>query len=91
MTRKPKKVWKYFGAMFMEAKGPNGEQAVSFTRFLGVILFGLCLSVWTMNLFAGLDETGAYIVWDVPDGLLYTLWGLIGIKGAKDVAINIRR
>jgi len=66
--------------MFMEPKGPDGQQAVSFTRLLGIILFVTCFWVWTFS-----------PVEDVPDGLLYTLWGLLGIKGAKDVAIGLQR
>jgi hypothetical protein len=77
-------IWKYLGAMFMEPKGPNGEQAVSFTRFLGFILFIACLCIWVAGTFTAEPLT-------IADGMLYTLWGLIGIKGAKDVAIGLRR
>lgn len=77
-------IWKYLGAMFMEAKGPNGEQAVSFTRFLGFILFVTCLCIWVVGTLT--DEPLV-----IQDGMLYTLWGLLGIKGAKDVAIGLRR
>lgn len=79
-------VWKYLGAMCMEPKGPNGEQAISFTRFLGIILFVCCLLIWLVS---GLSEEPLAIY--IPDGMLYTLWGLLGIKGAKDVAIGFKR
>lgn len=81
-------VWKYLGAMFMEPKGPNGEQAVSFTRFLAIILFVCCLMIWLTGALAG-DAESAEIY--VPEGMLYTLWGLVGIKGARDVAIGLKR
>ena len=77
--------WKYLGATFMEAKGPNGEQAVSYTRLLGVILYAACLTLWIASTVAP-AKFGS-----VPEGMLYTLWGLIGIKGARDVAQHLRR
>lgn len=81
-------VWKYLGAMMMDPKGPDGEQAVSFTRLLGVILFFACLVIWLVNAFSGaLEPPELY----VPEGMLWTLWGLIGIKGARDVANGFRR
>jgi len=89
-TRESSRIWKYLGAMFMEPKGPNGEQAVSFTRLLGLILFITCLGVWVMNYFAEPLPDGTCVVWDIPDGMLYTLWWLIGIKGAKDFAQGFR-
>lgn len=79
MTKAKGAIWKYFGAMMMEEKG--GQQAVSFSRMLGVILFFCCLAVWLVKAFSMSEVVG-----DVPNGMLYTLWGLIGIKGAKDVA-----
>lgn len=68
-------IWKYLGAMMMEEK--DGHQAVSFTRTLGLCLFGMCACKWG---FGG----------EVADSMLTTLWGLIGIKGAKDVAKAIK-
>ena len=76
--------WKYLGAMFMEPKGPDGEQAVSFTRFLAIILFIACLFIWIVGVFSGRPLP-------ISDGMLFTLWGLLGIKGAKDVAVGLRR
>lgn len=70
-----KTVWKYFGAMMMEQK--DGGQAVSFTRTLAIVLFFSCLFMWH----GVIGESS-----EVPGDMLYTLWGLIGIKGAKDVA-----
>jgi len=89
-------IWKYMGAMLMEPKGPDGEQAVSYTRVLGVILFFCCLAIWITKTFVagdvapGPDGTITPVIGDVPDGMLYTLWGLIGIKGAKDVAVGLK-
>lgn len=71
-------IWKYFGAMMMEEK--NGQQAASYTRTLGLVLFIACLTMWY-----GLGGQGPFSN-EVPESMLYTLWGLIGIKGAKDVA-----
>jgi hypothetical protein len=91
-----KSFWKYLGAMMMEPKGPDGEQAVSYTRVLGVVLFVCCLVIWITKTFVagevapGPDGTVVPVIGDVPDGMLYTLWGLIGIKGAKDVAVGLK-
>ena len=63
-------------AMMMEEK--NGVQAVSYSRTLGLVLFGFALYKWGMNT-------------DLAEGALYTLWGLIGIKGAKDVAAQFKK
>jgi len=75
-------IWKYFGAMMMEKK--DGAMAVSYTRLLGCILFFACLGIWLVATFKTQIEGAPPI--DVPDGMLYTLWGLIGIKGGKDMA-----
>ena len=81
VTGKSGKFWKYLGAMMTEPKGGTGEQAASFTRVLGIVLFACCLAIW---LFQALGCQGTAII--VPEGMLWTLWGLIGIKGARDVA-----
>lgn len=81
--------WKYLGAMFMETK--NGYLAVSFTRLLGLILFIVCLGIWTTAYFVDPNESGTCVTWDIPDGMLYTLWWLLGIKGVKDFAIGWNR
>jgi hypothetical protein len=65
-------VWKYFGAMFMEEK--NGQQAVGYTRMLSLVLFVIACVRW---------NTGDNVV---PDSLLYTLWGLLGLKAINTVA-----
>ncbi len=72
VTKAKHSIWKYFGAMMMEKK--NGVQAVSYTRTLGIVLFIACMVMWLVG-------SG-----EVPQSMLWTLWGLIGIKGAKDVA-----
>lgn len=76
------KVWKYMGAMMTEKK--DGVMAVSFTRTLGVILFFTCTGLWV----AGTVAPGS--VGEVPGAAVHTLWGLIGIKGAKDVAKAVK-
>ena len=77
-SMRPPKLWKYFGAIFMEEK--SGHQAVSYTRVLGFVLFLASLPMWYGLGGAGADGH------DVPQTMLYTLWGLIGIKGGKDIA-----
>ena len=63
-----KSIWKYFGAMFMENK--DGEQAISLTRTLSLVCFGMLL--WKWSGFSSHPE--------VQDTLIYTFWGLIGGK-----------
>lgn len=65
--------WKYLGSMFMEEK--NGTQAVSLHRVLALVAFIACMILWFWA-----DENR-----NVPDSLLYTLWGLLGINGAHKV------
>jgi len=63
--------------MMMEEK--SGVQAVSFTRVLSLVLFISALVMWYGAGFGKADTM-------VPDSMLYTLWSLLGMKGAKDVA-----
>jgi len=64
--------WQFCGAMFMEQK--NGCQAVSFHRVLAAILFLASLYVWL------------FLSTEVPDKMIYTLWGLLGINGGQKIA-----
>lgn len=70
-----KTVWKYFGAAFMEQK--DGQQAVSLTRGLAIICFGLCVWKWSVDL-------------DPTQTLLYSFWGLIGGKTAETMISKLR-
>ena len=63
--------WKFMGSMFMEEKG--GVWAFSLNRFLGLVSYIVCLSMWLAG----------YVV---PDALVYTMWGLTGINGTKSLA-----
>ena len=63
-------LFKFGGALFMEKK--NGEYAVSLTRCSTMLLIGFCTYNW---------QTGS----NVNPEMLHTLWGLLGIKGARDV------
>jgi fatty acid desaturase len=77
MTNETKKtlkyrLWQFFGSMFMEQK--NGSQAVSLHRVLAAVLFFACMILWF------------WVDRDVPQSMLYTLWGLLGINGASKVA-----
>lgn len=65
-------VWKYFGSMFMEQK--RGKEAVSLHRVIAAILFVACMVLWHMPERA------------VPDTMIYTLWGLLGINGVHKAA-----
>jgi len=65
--------WKYFGATFMEQK--DGVQAVSLTRMLALICFGMMVWKW-----GGLGDPV-----EVPESLLWTFWGLIGGKTAESM------
>lgn len=69
--------WKYLGSMFMELKpGADGQQhqALSLTRVLTLVTFCGCFGMWLMA------ET------EPMDSMLYTLWGLLGLKGADKFA-----
>jgi len=65
-----KSIWKYFGAAFMEKK--DGEYAVSLTRLLALICFGLLMYQWGVGV-------------SVQETLLWTFWGLIGGKTAESM------
>jgi len=80
-------IWKYLGAMMMERK--VGGMAASFTRVLAISLFIPCLVIWILKAVQG-DVVDGVMVGGVPDDMLHTLWVLIGIKGAKDVAKGVK-
>lgn len=68
--------WKYFGSMFMEPKGPNGEMGVSFHRAAGLASLGACWVWWAYNAY----KTGA-----LDSYAVYTTWMLLGLKGVSKV------
>jgi len=71
-------LWVFFGAMFMETK--DGKQAISLTRIMTVILFASLMWKW-----------GGYAATpDVPEYMMYTFWGLIGVNGTKSVTATIK-
>ena len=81
---------KVIGGLVMEQK--DGQWVISLTRLLTLILFGHCVFVWNKAVMAVLPiiTDGAAIpqklleaTRDVPQGELYTLWGLLGIAGVK--------
>lgn len=63
--------WKFVGAMWMEEKG--GTWAFSLNRVLGTVTFVVCLYLWLT-------------AYEIPDGLVYTMWGMLGINGGKSLA-----
>jgi hypothetical protein len=69
-------LWRYFVAMMTEKKA--GVMAASFTRVLGITTFVGCTVMWVLE--------GAGVGSGPPDMMVYTFWGLAGIKGAKDTA-----
>lgn len=90
--------WKFFGALFMEEK--NGVQAASMTKVLTLTTYCACLWLWLAITggevapevqaaleAAKVDVPGALkAARAVPDEMLYTLWGLLGISGGAKVA-----
>jgi len=68
-------IWRFFGALFMEEK--NGVQAVSHQRLLALSTYIACMWIWMGH---------AHGAEAVPDGMLYTLWGLLGLNGFAKVA-----
>jgi predicted anti-sigma-YlaC factor YlaD len=81
--KSPTKIWQLFGAMMTEDKA--GHQAVSFTRVLAIALLSLAVLMW-LGVVGPHQDTG-----EVPQTLLTTLWGLIGMKAAKDVIAGVRK
>lgn len=94
-------VWKYFGAMFMEKK--EGVQAVSLTRLLALVCFGMLVYKWSgfsgdvdPQVMAALvaAEIDVPLVLKatsaIPESLLYTFWGLLGGKMLSGVAAVMR-
>ncbi len=72
MTERQKNLaWKWLGSMFMEEK--NGQQAMSLTRALTVALMAQAMWIW-----AGVSEQP-----DLPDGMLWVLCGLLGVKSVN--------
>ena len=74
-------MWQYLGAMMSEKK--DGRMAASFTRVLGVSMFLLCNLLWVL-------EIAGAVISGPPSEMVYTLWGLIGVKGAKDFAKSLQ-
>lgn len=72
--------WQYVGAAFTEQK--NGKTAVSLTRSLAMVAFGILLWKWGTAP-AGIDS--------VPDSLLWTFWGLIGGKTCESLAAIVKK
>lgn len=81
------------GGLVMEKK--DGVWAVSLTRVITWILFGHCLYIWSKALevvdpAAGAVATAAVTAMrDVSQGELYTLWGMLGIAGAKVIGAQV--
>jgi hypothetical protein len=74
---KPSFIWKFFGAMFMEDKG--GVQAVSLHRVFTCII-GVVVIVWWVA------APGRAM----PEELLYTFWGLLGITGGTKIIETVK-
>lgn len=68
--------WRFVGALVMESK--NGVQAISLQRLLTLATYAVCLWFWLRPVAA------------LPDTLLYTLWGMLGISGATKVVGQVR-
>jgi hypothetical protein len=73
----------------------NGVQAVSYHKVLGFVLFCCCMSKWMWPVAidpaiaealkaAALDVPATLkAASDIPDSMLYTLWGLLGLNGVQ--------
>lgn len=87
-TSVAKKAIQFFGGLIMEPKN-GGAWVISLTRTLTLAIFCHCMWVWSVAVKAALpgaaDLTQAVTkaLLDVPQGELYTLWGLLGIAGVK--------
>ncbi len=77
-------LWKYIGAMFMSEK--NGVQAMSLSKVLTAILFIACVVMWAVG---KTNEAGVEID-PIQDSQLYTLWGLLGLRGVSTMSGAIR-
>lgn len=91
-----KKIWKYFGSMFMEKK--DGEQAISLTRLLALVCF--IMLIWKWSGVTGDVDASVKVALEaakidvpialksasqIPDTLLYTFWALLSGKTAESV------
>lgn len=86
--------WKWLGALVMEPKSDgNGGTAlaVSLSKLqkllslaMAGVLFGVMLWMWVAKPEA-VAET-ASVTDPIPDSMLYTLWGLLGIAGVNQIA-----
>jgi len=86
--------WKWLGALVMSTKeNAQGEKhlAVSLTKvqklvsiIMGVVLFVVMVVLWVVKPEA-VAET-ATVTDPIPDSMLYTLWGLLGLQGVNMAA-----
>jgi len=82
-----------FGGLIMEKK--DELWVVSLTRVMTWILFGHCLYVWSKAMEVADPASGGAVaavvtaMRDVSQGELYTLWGMLGIAGAKVVGTQV--
>jgi len=86
--------WKWLGALIMTTKtNAEGEKhlAVSLTKLqklvsiiMGVVLFVVMIILWVVKPEA-VAET-ATVTDPIPNSMLYTLWGLLGLQGVNMAA-----
>jgi len=89
--------WKWFGALFMEPKtAADGttHMAVSLSKVqkavsiaMAVVLFGVMIGMWLTK--PELAEGAVAVTDPIPDSMLYTLWGLLGLSGVNGIASAI--
>ena len=90
-------LWKFVGALVMEEK--NGIQAVSMQKFLGLCTYAACMWIWlrhggevspeiqTLLTANSIDVPKALqAAGQIPESMLYTLWGLLAINGGSKIA-----
>jgi len=94
VTATKHQAWKWLGALVMEPKSDgNGDtaMAVSLSKLqkllslaMAIALFITMLVMWVAKPEAVVET--ASVTDPIPDSMLYTLWGLLGIAGVNQIA-----
>jgi len=85
--------WRWIGAAFMEAKvNPRtGERhlAVGLTRIMALAMFVALMIMWLTRP-EMLNDVGT-VTDPVPNSMLCTFWGLLGLKGVNVISNSIKK
>ena len=89
--------WKWVGSMFMETKTDpaTGEQhlAMGLTRIMALALFVAMMVLWLTKteIVDSTQVPGLKVLLDpIPNSMLYTLGGLLGLKGVNTVTDAVK-